>query len=256
VSRTIIDTDSNEVLFVEGDETKRFDLSTSEAFDLVAKAYLRAGWDSKYVYSFTWMGRPIIQLPDDMVRAQELIYAVKPDVLVEVGVAHGGSLIFYASLMQAMGKGRVVGVDIEIRPHNRRAIESHEMSGRISLIEGNSVEEGTVEAVRALIKEGDIVMVFLDGKHTYGHVLRELELYAPMVTKGSYILAMDGIQQDLVGAPRSQSDWSHNNSAAAAESFVKENPQFVIKEPGPRFNEGKITKFVTYWPGAYLLRVR
>ncbi len=255
MGKTIIDTDHNEVVVIEGNETQRFPLDTAAAFDAVARIYLRAGWDNKYVYSFTWMGRPIIQLPDDMIRAQELIYAVKPDVLVEIGVAHGGSLIYYASLMKAMDKGRVVGVDVEIRPHNRRAIEVHEMSDRITLIEGDSVSEDTVARVRKQIAEDEIVMVFLDGKHTYDHVLRELELYGPFVNRGSYMLAMDGIQRYLVGAPRSQEDWDRNNPAVAAEDFVKKHPEFVIDVPAPIFNEGNVTNFVTYWPGAYLRRI-
>ncbi len=255
MAKTIIDTDSNEVVVINGEQTARYPLDTAAAFDAVARAYLRAGWDNKYVYSFTWMGRPVIQLPDDMIRAQELIYAIKPDVLVEVGVAHGGSLIFYASLMKAMGRGRVIGIDVEIRPHNRSAIDAHEMADRISLIEGDSVAEGTLAEVCAQIRDGETVMVFLDGKHTYDHVLQELELYGPLVTKGSYILAMDGIQRDLVGAKRSQPDWDRNNAAVAAEAFVEQNPQFVIGEPGPVFNEGNVTNFVTYWPSAYLRRL-
>lgn len=252
--KTTIDTDSAEVIVEENGKTSRFPTDTAEAFDAVSRAYLRVGWDTKYVYSFTWLGRPIIQLPEDMIRAQELIYAVKPDVLVEIGVAHGGSLIYYASIMRAIGRGRVVGVDIEIRKHNRGAIEEHAMFEQITLIEGDSTASTTMDQVKSQIAEGEVVMVFLDGNHTRKHVLRELELYAPLITQGSYILAMDGIQKDLVGAPRSQPDWAENNPAAAAKDFVEQNPDYEICEPGPRFNEGKITKFVTYWPDAYIRR--
>jgi cephalosporin hydroxylase len=252
--KTTIDTDSAEITVEENGKISRFPMETAEAFDAVAKAYLRVGWDTKYVYSFSWLGRPIIQLPDDMIRAQELIYSVKPDVLVEIGVAHGGSLIYYASIMQAMGKGRVIGVDVEIRSHNRKAIEEHSMFDRISLIEGDSVADSTLDQVRSQISEDEVIMVFLDGNHTREHVLRELEVYSPLIAEGSYILAMDGIQEDLVGAPRSQPDWGHNNSAAAARDFVKQNPGFEIREPGPQFNEGHVTKFVTYWPSAYIRR--
>ena len=252
--KTTIDTDSDEVIVEENGEASHFPMETAEAFDAVARAYLRVGWDTKYVYSFSWLGRPIIQLPDDMIRAQELIYTVKPDILVEIGVAHGGSLIYYASIMNAMDKGRIIGVDIEIRKPNRKAIEEHDMFDRISMIEGDSISDTTLGQVKSQISEGEVVMVFLDGKHTYEHVLRELELYSSLVAKGSYILAMDGIQEDLVGAPRSQPDWRYNNSAAAARDFVKQNPNFEICEPGPQFNEGQVTKFVTYWPSAYIRR--
>ena len=252
--KTTIDTDSDEVIVEENGEVSHFSMETAEAFDAVARAYLRAGWDTKYVYSFSWLGCPIIQLPDDMIRAQELIYMVKPDVLVEIGVAHGGSLIYYASIMNAMDEGRIIGVDIKIRKPNRKAIEGHAMFDRISLIEGDSIADTTLGQVKGQISKGEVVMVFLDGNHTYKHVLRELELYSSLVAKGSYILAMDGIQEDLVGAPRSQPDWRYNNSAAAARDFVKQNPDFEICEPGPQFNEGQVTKFVTYWPSAYIRR--
>jgi cephalosporin hydroxylase len=252
--KTTIDTDRAEVV-IEGDgKISRFPMDTAEAFDAVARAYMRVGWDNKYVYSFSWLGRPIIQLPDDMIRVQELIYRVKPDVLVEIGVAHGGSLIYYASIMRAMGKGQVIGVDVEIRKHNRKAIEEHEMFDRISLIEGDSIADSTLDQVKNRISKGEVVMVFLDGNHSYQQVLQELELYSPIISKGSYILAMDGIQEDLVGAPRSNPDWGHNNSAAAARDFVKQNPSFEISEPGPEFNEGNVEKFVTYWPSAYIRR--
>ena len=252
--KTTIDTDNAEVIVEENGKVRHFPMETAEAFDAVAQAYLRAGWDTKYVYSFSWLGRPIIQLPDDMIRAQELIYRIKPDVLVEIGIAHGGSLIYYASIMHAMNKGRIIGVDIDIRKHNRKAIEEHVMFDRISLIEGDSTANTTLSQVKSLILEGELVMVFLDGNHTRKHVLKELELYSPLIAKGSYILAMDGNIGDLVGAPRSQPDWDYNNPAVAAKDFVKQNSNFEICEPGPQFNEGAVTKFVTYWPSAYIRR--
>jgi len=230
-------------------------IGSLKAFKIITKAYLRSGWDAKYVYSFSWMGRPIIQLPDDMLRLQEVIYDVKPDVIVETGVVHGGSLIFYASLMKAMGRGRVVGVDIEIRPHNRSAIEEHEMFPLINLIEGDSVSDETVAMVKAEIKPGEKVLVFLDGCHTRAHVLKELEAYGGLVGKGSYIVAMDGIMKDLVGAPRSDHDWADNNPSSAAIEFVANNPQFEIVEPDISFNEGDISEHcVSYWPNAFIRR--
>ena len=230
-------------------------IGSPEAFRLISAVYLRSGWDAKYVYSFTWMGRPIIQLPDDLVRLQEVIYAVKPDVIVEIGIAHGGSLVFYASLMKAMGRGRVVGVDITIRPHNRAAIEAHEMFSLITLIEGNSVADDTVRRVQEQIKPGERVLIFLDGCHTKAHVTAELELYAPLVSPGSYIVAMDGIMKDLVGAPRSQPDWADNNPSSAALDFVADNPDFELIDMAPVFNEGMINNHcVTYWPNAFIQR--
>jgi len=235
-------------------QNRTLNIGDPEAFELLSDLWLRSGWDTKHVYSFTWMGRPIIQLPEDMVRIQEVIYRVKPDVIVETGVAHGGSLIYYASLFEAMGKGRVIGVDIEIRPHNRSEIEAHEMYKHIELIEGSSTDPGVVDQVNSLIKPGETVMVFLDANHLRDHVLDELRCYSPMVSPGSYIVAMDGIMKQVAGAPRTDPDWTWNNPIAAAETFVAQNNDFAIEDPPFAFNEGTVRKAVTYWPSAYIKR--
>src|SRR5580658_2156981 len=157
----------NGTVSVVGDPGRRgIALATAEGFALASKAWLRAGWDAKHVYTFTWFGRPIIQLPEDMVRLQELIWHVRPDVVIETGVAHGGSLVFYASLFEAIGRGRVVGVDIEIRPHNRQALEAHPLFHRITLIEGSSTAADVVAKVKAQVKPAEKVLVLLDSKHT------------------------------------------------------------------------------------------
>lgn len=230
-------------------------ISSPEAFKVLSQAWLRCGWDNKYVYSFTWMGRPIIQLPDDMFRIQEVIYSIKPDVIIETGVAHGGSLIFYATLCKAMGKGRVIGIDIEIRPHNREAIEAHEFFSFITLIEGSSVHPAIVEQTKSHVRAGDRVLVLLDSNHSKQHVLAELEAYSPLVTRGSYIVAMDGIMEEVVGAPRTEPDWTWNNPKRAAIEFTETHSEFVIEEPGFLFNEGNTTERVTYWPSAFIRRV-
>lgn len=230
------------------------DIGSPEAFTVLSKLWLRSGWDNKYVYSFSWLGRPIIQLPEDMVRLQEVIYRVRPDVIVETGVAHGGSLIFYASLCKAMDMGRVIGVDIEIRPHNRGAIESHPLFSFITLIEGSSIADETVTEVRAQIRPGECVLVLLDSCHTKEHVLAELQAYSSLVAPGSYIVAMDGIMEEVVGAPRTEPDWVWNNPRQAALEFVAANPEFYIEEPAFSFNEGQVTERVTYWPSAFIRR--
>jgi cephalosporin hydroxylase len=235
--------------------SEEYEIGSPEAFRILSKLWLRSGWDAKYVYSFTWLGRPIIQLPEDLLRLQEVIYRVKPDVIIETGVAHGGSLIFHASLCKAIGKGRVIGVDVEIRPYNRSAIEAHELSSYITLIEGDSIAPSIVEQVKAQVKPGETVMVLLDSNHTRQHVLGELNAYAPLVTQGSYAVAMDGIMEEIVGAPRTQPDWSWNNPRQAALEFVGAHPEFEIEEPAFLFNESRITERVTYWPSAFLKRV-
>jgi len=245
----------NAQVIVEGEEgNATYGIGTKEAFSVISKAWLRCGWDTKYVYSFTWLGRPIIQLPEDMLRIQEVIYRVKPDVLVETGIAHGGSLVFYASLFKAMGKGRVIGVDIEIRPHNRKAIEAHEMHDRITMIEGSSIDDVIIGRVRANLKFNERCLVILDSNHTRAHVLAELRAYAEFVAIDSYIVACDGIMEDLVGAPRSSENWSWNNPKEAVEEFLKENKKFIAEEPEFSFNEGIIKERVTYWKSAFLRR--
>jgi cephalosporin hydroxylase len=229
-------------------------LDTPEAFEAVSEAWLRCGWDVKYVYGFTWMGRPVIQLPEDMIRIQEVIWRLHPDVILETGVAHGGSLIFYASLFEAMGHGRVIGVDIDIREHNRTAIEAHPLARRITLIQGSSTAPSTLAAVRHCIAPEESVLVVLDSNHSRAHVESELELYAPLVSPGSYIVACDGIMAQVAGAPRTAPDWTWNNPLAAIDAFLAHNPNFRLEEPGFAFNEGVVRNRVTYWPKSFLRR--
>lgn len=241
----------------EDSETKTYHFGTPEAFELISKIWLRAGWDSKHVYTFSWLGRPIIQLPEDIMRIQEVFYQIKPDIMIETGIAHGGSLIFYASLCQMIGKGRVIGVDVEIRPHNRKAIEAHELFPYITLIEGNSIAPLIVKQVKSLVKTDEKVLIVLDSNHTKEHVLGELNAYAELIPSGSYIVAMDGIMKDLVGAPRTNPDWGWNNPYEAVQEFLREHSEFVFEQPQWPFNESNdlSENVVTYWPSAWLRRL-
>ena len=249
-----IDTEAKTLAIETNGNQRSHPLYSDEAFELLAEQWLKVSWNQKYSYTFSWMGRPIIQIPDDILRIQEVIYQVKPDVIIETGVAHGGSLIFYASLFKAMGRGRVVGVDIEIRSHNRKAIENHEMSPLITLVEGNSVSAETVSKVRGLIKPGDKVLVVLDSCHTKAHVAAELEAYYSFVTSGSYIVATDGCMKDLHDVPNGKPEWKLDHPTAAAAEFAAKHPDFVLGEPPWPFNESTLKNNVTHWPGAYLRR--
>jgi cephalosporin hydroxylase len=245
------------VIVEENGETTTHSLDTPEAFAIVSDLWLRAGWWVKHVYTVSWMGRPVVQLPEDLVRLQELIWRVQPDVILEMGVAHGGGLIFYASLCKVLGRGRVIGVDVEIRPHNRKAIEAHPLFPFITLIEGSSIDPVIVDQVAALVQPGETVMLMLDSNHTKGHVAEELRAYAPLVSPGSWIVVMDGYIMELVaGGPRTTPEWSWNNPKQAAADFVKENPDFVMEEPDFVFNESPLTRGVTYFRGGYLRRQR
>jgi cephalosporin hydroxylase len=250
-----IDTDAR-TLTVHRDGTQdTLGLYTAEAFQLLSDQWVVLGWQQKYSYRFTWLGRPIIQLPEDMIRIQEVIWAVRPDVIVETGVAHGGSLIFYASLCQVMDHGRVIGVDIEIRPHNRQAIAAHPLASSITLIEGGSTDPAIVGQIRALVQPGETVLVILDSNHTKAHVAAELEAYAPLVTRGSYIVATDGLMRDLAEVPGGRPEWRSDNPAAAALEFAARHPEFVLTQPAPAFNESPLQQGVTYWPQGWLKRI-
>jgi cephalosporin hydroxylase len=253
--RLTIDTTAGTVTEESASGRSVLPLATAEAFALVSDAWLRAGWDVKNVYSFTWLGRPIIQLPEDLVRLQEVIHQVRPDLIVETGIAHGGGLVFYAGLCRLMGRGRVLGVDIEIRPHNRAAIEAHPLADLITLVEGDSTAPEVVDRVAGAVAPGDTVMVLLDSSHTKEHVLRELDAYAPLVSTGSYLVAMDGIMENVAGAPRTEPDWRDDNPRQAVLGWVRDNPGFVLEEPPFAFNEGAVRTRVTYWPDAFLKRV-
>ena len=246
--------DYDEAAGVVRHDGRELSLSDPAAFELISQAWLRAGWDTKYVYGFSWRGRPVIQLPEDLIRIQELIYQLQPDVIVETGVAHGGSLIFYAGLCTAIGKGRVIGVDIEIRPHNREAIEAHRLSPMIHLVEGSSTCPDVVQQVRNQIGPEETVLVLLDSNHSKDHVTAELEAYGPLVSPGSYIVACDGIMQQVVGAPRTQDDWGWNNPISAVQCFLQKHNEFEVHEPEWPFNEGLLRQRVSYWPQAYLKR--
>ena len=253
--KLIIDTHEQTFTLEKDGRNRIMALYGSEAFKLISEQWLKIGWVQKYSYTFTWQGRPIIQLPEDLLRLQEVIYTVKPDVIIETGVAHGGSLIFYASLCKVMENGRVIGIDVEIRPHNRKAIEAHPLFPFITLIEGSSVDPATITAVKAQVKPGEKVLVLLDSCHSKEHVLAELNAYSTLVTKGSYIVVMDGIMEQVAGAPRTQKDWAWNNPKQAAIEFVQKHPDFAIEEPAFLFNEGTVSERVTCWPNGFIKRI-
>jgi cephalosporin hydroxylase len=250
-----IDTVARTATRDDGDGHRTVSLYSPEGFEWLSREWLRVGWALKYTYTFTWLGRPVIQLPSDMIRIQEVIYRTRPDVIIETGVAHGGSLVFYASLFEAMGGGRVIGVDVKIRPSNRQAIESHELAARIRLVEGDSVAAETLARVRSEVRAGESVMVVFDSCHSKQHVLNELESYGPLVTPGSYLVATDGIMGDLGDVPRGEPTWVRDNPSEAAAEFARTHPEFLLEQPPLAFDESEgLTRDVTHWPGAWLRR--
>lgn len=252
-----IDTKKNQLSYEKDGQPNEIELYSKEGFEMISDIWLKVGWNEKYPYSFSWMGRPVIQNPEDIVRSQEIIYQVKPTVIIETGVAHGGSLILYASLFKGMGiDGRVIGVDIEIRKHNRDAIEAHELFPLITLIEGSSTAPEIVDQVASLLKPDDRVLVILDSNHTKAHVADELEAYFKFVSPGSYIVATDGSMEMLHDVPRGTPEWIHDNPSEAAREFAAKHPEFTLAQPEWPFNESKLDKNITHWPDAWLQRVK
>jgi cephalosporin hydroxylase len=203
-----------------------------------------------YTYLWTWLGLPIIQLPADVLATQEVVWAMKPDVIIETGVARGGSMIFLASLLQLIGKGRVIGIDVDIRPHNRRAIDGHPLGKRIELIEGSSVAEPMLARVKAGIAPGSSVMVILDSDHSYEHVLAECRVYGELVTPGQYLVVADTalghMRAEQTPLKRSHVWVQGNEPLAAVSDYLRETCRFEVD---PVIN-GKLV--LSSSPGGYL----
>lgn len=204
----------------------------------------------KYSYHFDWMGLPIIQFPQDMVAMQEIVWRVKPEVIIETGVARGGSLIFYASLLEMLGRGRVVGIDIDIREHNKKRILAHPLAKRITMIEGSSTDPVVLAEV-ARIAKGKRTLVCFDSNHTGAHVAKELELYAPMVSKNSYLVVFDTVIEFLPKDLVANRPWKKgDNPLTAVKIFLKKNKNFAIDKE----IENKL--LITVAPSGYLKRVK
>lgn len=203
--------------------------SDNKELQAAANTFNEASNKAQYSYNFSWMGRPIIQYPQDMIAMQEIIWELKPDLIIETGIAHGGSLIYYASLLELIGKGEVLGIDIDIREHNKKEIEKHPMFKRIKMIQGSSVDKNLVEEVKTYAAGKQTVLVCLDSNHTHEHVWQELELYAPFVTKGSYLVVFDTIVEDLPDNYLPGRAWSKgDNPKTAVWKFLEQHPEFVI----------------------------
>jgi cephalosporin hydroxylase len=226
---------------------RELDIYSEEGFRALSQLWTRSNWQNRLSYEVTWLGIPIIQLPEDMVAMQELIWKVRPDVIVESGVAHGGALMLYASILELLGRGKVIGLDIEIRKYNRLAIEAHPLSSRIQLIESDSLSDEALKAVRSAITPGDRVLIALDSNHTREHVRRELERYAPLVTPNSYLVVFDAVMALVADAPAAGEGWDQDNPLEAVREFLAGNDDFEVDRSFERLA-------VTYCPGGFLRR--
>ncbi len=214
----------------------------------LSRLWIQKTAPSKYSYNFRWLGRPIIQYPQDIVAIQELIWDIKPAVVVETGIAHGGSLILHASILELLGGEReVVGVDVDIRAHNRAEIEAHPLFRRIHMIEGSSVDPAVIDRVKRRVAGRGPVLVILDSNHTHDHVLAELAAYAPLVGPGSYVVVLDTIVEDMPADSYPDRPWGPgNNPKTAVRAFLEANPRFEID----RDLEAKL--LITAAPEGYL----
>lgn len=213
-------------------EQRIVDQGANVGIKQLAGDFTAASMRSKYSYNFSWMGRPIIQYPQDMIAMQEILWKVQPDIVIEAGIAHGGSLIYYASILEIIGKpAYVLGVDIDIRAHNKAAIETHPMFKRIKMIQGSSIGDDVVGQVKEHAKGKERVLVTLDSNHTHEHVLRELELYSPLVTKDSYLVVFDTAVEQAPDDLNEDRPWSvGNNPMTAVKEFLAGTDRFEIDE--------------------------
>lgn len=240
-------------------------MGLNESLKQDAMRFMRASIQPQYSYNFSWMSRPIIQFPQDIVAVQELVWRVRPDLIIETGIAHGGSLILSASMLalldmaDAIKSGvsldpssshrKVLGIDIDIRAHNRTAIEQHPMASRIQMIEGSSIAKGVVEQVKEIAADFNTVLVMLDSNHTHAHVLAELEAYAGLTTVGSYCVVFDSVIEDLPATD--DRPWGPGNSPKSAVwEFLKTHDEFEIDDT----IQNKL--LITVAPDGYLRRVR
>jgi len=212
-----------------------------------SRDWVDLAFDYEYVYHFRWLGRPIIQFPQDMVAVQELIWKIKPDFIIESGIARGGSLIFYASILQLMNHGKIIGIDIDIREHNKKEIEKHFLFKRIKMIQGSSTDPIVIDQIKKIIKNKKKIMILLDSNHTEEHVLKELEIFSKFVGSGSYIIVFDTIIENMRKHHFKNRLWNHgNNPRTAISKFLKQNKRFKI--------DCDITKklLITSCPDGYL----
>lgn len=238
-----------------GQEEQVVDFYSMAGLRLLSALWVKQEWQLLHWQSFSWLGFQIWQLPEDLLRLQEVVFRIAPDVIIETGVQRGGSTVFFASLCRLLGKGRVVSIDIRIDAEVRQALDACPFADLITLIEGDAVAPGIVARVKAEVSPTDKVLVFLDSNHTKAHVLAELHAYGDLVTPGSYAVATDGVMQFLAATPMGRREWEWDNPAAAAREYAASRPDFVIERPTALYRDDRVIQELTYWPDAWLLRL-
>jgi cephalosporin hydroxylase len=251
--RITIDTETQLLSVEEAGVTTGHGLFSPEAFQILSRQWLLLGWNLGHWSTFSWMGRQLLQLPDDVLRLAELLWTQRPAAIVETGVYDGGSTLFFASLCRMFGGGRVISIENEFRPGVRQAIQ--QAAGElVTMIEGDSASPDIATQVRQLIQPGERVCVFLDSNHTASHVAAELRHYSPLVPPGSYLIAADSICRDLAGTPQGDRAWSRDNPATAVDQFLGEHPEFERVRPPCRYPADADFTFLSYFPNTWLRR--
>ena len=205
-------------------------MSKDKAVKKLSREWFDSVFEYEYSYHFTWLGRPIIQFPQDIIAIQEIIWKVKPDVIIETGIAHGGSIIFSASILELIGKGEVIGIDVDIRKHNKIEIEKHPLAKRITMIEGSSTSKTVYNKIKKMISKKQKILIFLDSNHTEKHVLKEMEIFSEFVRKGCYLVVFDTMIEDTKSKKASMDrPWGKgNNPKSAVKKFLGKNQRFKI----------------------------
>jgi len=236
---------------LEASRQRRQSYSKNALLTRAAAKFMEESMHAKYSYNFSWMGRMLIQYPEDILVMQEIIWETKPDLIIETGTAHGGSAVFYASMLKLLGRGHVVSIDVNVYPENRKDLASHPLSRFITLIEGSSVDPKTIAVVKHLAQSKKKILVALDSMHSHKHVLRELELYSPLVTKGSYIVVFDTFVEDMPLHSYPDRPWDKgSNPKTAVWEFLKKNKTFTIDEDLQK------KLLITGCPDGYLKRIK
>jgi len=252
--KIVIDTDARSLLVDEPNE-RTLPLYSKAAFEILSREWIRVGWNMQHWMGFSWLGYQLLQLPEDVLRLQEVVYKLRPDVVVETGVYRGGSTMLFASLCQLMDHGRVLSIERFLQPGLREVFASDPLGHRICLFEGDSSSAEIFRAVQKEAAAARSVLVFLDSNHSKAHVLEELELYSQLVTLGSYIVAADGVMRVLADTPNGDPDWREDNPAEAAREFAGAHTDFVLETPEPLFLCEGYTEELTYLSDAWLKRV-
>lgn len=234
-----------------GDARHEEDLYSPAGLAMLSNLWIKAAAQHKINYEPTWLGRPVIQFAGDMVAIQEILWRVRPEIVVETGIAHGGSLVFSASMLELIAQaggpdGQVIGIDIELRSHNRKALEEHPLAHRMDYLDGSSIDPQIVAQVAGRCA-GKRTLVMLDSNHTQEHVRAEMDAYAPLVAEGSYLIVHDGAQAWVPEIPNGKPEWANNHPLNAIEGFLAEHPEFTVDEAATRF-------LITSSPQGYLRR--